>query len=315
MLIFTSWRTGDRSSIFVADDDGSDLHRLTSRYRLRHYQRLRISPDHRRLLFLAVPYGEERGRFFCWERGSDRLTVFEQEEPYPYDLRWLTDDKLLCCREGKYWTADLASAELTDLAFMEGYLAIDVAPDGNRVLLKEGSGIGGSIYVGDLERRRIQEIVRGEEYERSHAIVYPSSWSPDGRAIACVGGCEDEVWLVDADGANPHKVAETDYFWREIRWSPDGNRIAFTRGLDGGGPTAERAAVLVVDLSSGAEAQVLTVRRSERWRWSLDGHSMVYAQSNDDRLSLLRIELQSGRIAKVIGPLAGLKDIDELIVV
>jgi hypothetical protein len=151
------------------------------------------------LLFLAIPHGEERGRLFCWERGSDRLTAYQQEEPYPYDVRWLTDDKLLCCREGMCWTADLESAELIGLDFVEGYLAIDVAPDGNRILLKE-------------------------------------------------------------------------------------------------------------------QAQVLTVRRSERWRWSLDGQSMVYAQSDDDRLSLLRIELQS-KITKVIGPLAELKDVAELIVV
>jgi hypothetical protein len=42
---------------------------------------------------------------------------------------------------------------------------------------------------------------------------------------------------------------------------------------------------------------------------------MVYAQGDDGRLSLVRIELQSGRTTRLIGPLAGLADTGELIVV
>lgn len=314
MLIFNSWHTAGKSNIYTADDDGSHLRCLTSRYNLQRYQRLRISPRHDRLMFYAHSPRQGSGRFFFWELGGDKLKVYEQE-PYPYDMRWLTNDKLLCIKKGKLWIADLENSELADLDFSDYYLVIDIAPDGNRVLLKKSPGIGGSIYVGYIEQRQVQEMIQGEDYEKSHSILYPSSWSPDGQMIACVGGYEDEIWLINADGSNPRKAANSDYFWREFQWSPDSRKISFTRGLDGGGPSAERGAVFVIDLQSGGEKQVLTLRRSETWKWTTDGQSIVYAKGNNDSFSLLRINIQTNSVTELISCAAELKDIDELIVV
>lgn len=313
MLIFNSWHTAGKSNIFTADDDGSHLRCLTSRYNLQRYQRLRISPHRNRLLFYAHPLRQETGRFFFWEFDGDQLKVYAQER-YPYDMRWLANDKLLCIKKGNLWIANLENSELSDLDFSGDYLAMAIAPDGNRLLLKKRPGIGGSIYVGDIAQRQVQEIVRGEDYEKSHAILYPSSWSPDGQTIACIGGHEDEVWLVNADGSNPHKAADTDYFWKEIQWSPDGSKIAFTRGLDGGGPGAERGGIFVQDLQSGEENHVLTLRRAETWRWATDAQSIVHSKGKDDGFALLRINIQTGSINELIGYAAELKDIDELIV-
>jgi Tol biopolymer transport system component len=178
-------------------------------------------------------------------------------------MRWLSDQTLLCLRKEKHWIADLENVSNVSLDFIEDYLMIDVAPDGNRLLLKRGIGIGGGVYVGDLEQRQVQEIVRDKDYDISHLILRPCAWSPDGHTIACVGGYEDQVWLVDADGTNPRKAADGDYFWFEAHWSPDNHHMAVVRSLDGGGPSSELGGVFVVDLDSGEEKLAFKLRRDE----------------------------------------------------
>lgn len=314
MLIFNSWYTEGRSNIYVAENDGSNLHCLTASYNLQRYQRLRISPERSRLLFLAQPPHEEAGRFFVCELESGLLKMYGQE-PHPYDMRWLTQDILLCIKKDQLWTVELETAAAKEVDFGEGFLVMDVAPDGDRLLMTKGQGIGGSTYVGSIERRRVEEIVRGVEYEKSHAIVYPEAWSPNGDSIACVGGYEDEVWVVNADGSDPRKVAATDYFWRTIRWSPDGGMIAFTRSQDAGGPDAERGAVFVSDLASGEERQVLELKRGETWTWGAEGKSLICARGEQGVFSLIRVDIRTLHSSELIDVGAGLKDIAELIVV
>jgi Tol biopolymer transport system component len=57
--------------------------------------------------------------------------------------------------------------------------------------------------------------------------------SPDGSQVAFLKGTKmrQELWLMSANGAAPRKLAgeEGDYFG-SIAWSPDGGRIAYSRG-------------------------------------------------------------------------------------
>jgi Tol biopolymer transport system component len=311
MIVLSSWQASGKADVYAAEDDGSRFRCLTSRHQLQRCQRLRISPDHRHLLFYAVPDGEEIGRFFFWEFATERLTVHEQD-PYPFDIRWLTDSRLLCIRKDKLWTTTLDGLGVSGLDLGGSYLVLDVAPDGNRLLLMKKDG-GRSIYVGTVDQQHVHEIVRGAEYEQSHAICYPSAWSPDGQTIACVGGAEDEVWLVDADGSDPRKVADTDYFWRKIQWSPDGKEIAFTRSLDSGGPSAERGGIFSKNLQSGEEKHILTLGWSENWQWAADGQAIIFARVRNDHYSLFRRDIRTSALTELVGETAALKDIHELI--
>jgi Tol biopolymer transport system component len=315
MLIFNSWHTAGRSDIYTVEDDGSHLHCLTSHYKMQRYQRLGISPRHDLLMFYAHSPRQEAFRFFFWELGTDNLNVYEQE-PYPYDMRWLTNDRLLCTRKEKRWITDLEHPRFTDLDFLDEYLLMmAVAPDGNRLLLKKGPGTGGNIYVGDIGQRQVHEIFHAEDKEANSSILYPSSWSPDGTLIACVGGFEDEIWLINANGSDPRKFASGDFYWMELQWSPDSRQIAYTRSLDGKGPGAELAGVFIKDLQGGEEKQVLQLGRGGVWRWTRDGQGIVYTQGSDDGVSLLSVNIRTGSVTGLIGSAAGIKDIAELVVV
>jgi len=56
--------------------------------------------------------------------------------------------------------------------------------------------------------------------------------SPDGTSVAFIAGkkLREQIWLVDADGTQPRKLAgdEGDLFGA-VAWSPEGKRIAYTR--------------------------------------------------------------------------------------
>jgi dipeptidyl aminopeptidase/acylaminoacyl peptidase len=61
-------------------------------------------------------------------------------------------------------------------------------------------------------------------------------WSTDGRRIAYSGPDSGDpaarrLWIVDADGSNPHQVTAAPGTWEDLdmAWSPDDQYLAFTR--------------------------------------------------------------------------------------
>lgn len=61
------------------------------------------------------------------------------------------------------------------------------------------------------------------------------SWSPDGSQIAFAsdrqGGTQHKIWVMNADGSNPHLIGGTGPV-HSLTWSPDGTRFAYTNGRE-----------------------------------------------------------------------------------
>ena len=70
------------------------------------------------------------------------------------------------------------------------------------------------------------------------------SWSPDGQRIAFQSSRDGnyEIYVMDADGSNPHRLTDHPADDWKPSWSPDGRHIAygdgmrFTRCPDGSNP-------------------------------------------------------------------------------
>ncbi len=313
MLIFNSWYTAGKANIYAAANNGSGLRCLTSRYKLQSYQRLQLSLDRSRLLFWAQPPGEKTGQFFFGELETGRLLV-DKQEPRPVFMHWLTGDQLLCSGKEKHWLTELSNSNTVPLDWAEGYYVQDVAADADRLLLRKGFGIGSNIYVGYIARGEVQEVFHLGDALTDDFILSPLSWSPDGRLIACLGGYEHEYWLINADGSNPHKVADSDYFWHEFQWSPDGGKFAYTRSLDGGGPSSKLGGIFVKSLPDGEEKLVFTVKRGETCRWVSDSQSIIHVNKCEGGISLLQTDVETGASSELISLGQGIKDITELIV-
>ena len=74
------------------------------------------------------------------------------------------------------------------------------------------------------------------------------SWSPDGTRIAFAQGhgTDDQIWVMDANGANAHAIfvpAPSTMLVESPVWSPDGTKIAFTDtwGAGNGAPSGRSA--------------------------------------------------------------------------
>lgn len=296
MFIFITNDKSGRSHIYHVNEDGSGLVCVTSEFAFYHSQCLTLSPNRNRYLFRARPQNEIRMPWFLVERGKPGLRVYGHE-PEPSLIIWLSNTEILCLaprdpdnglsRETS-WKASI-EGESQDIPIELGdHYPVAAQDDGRTLLLGKGHrsefgvlfpGIGGGVYLGDIGTDgtvQFTEVVNPNEYERSHKILRPLCWTPDGSAITCLGGHEDEIWTVEMDGSNPQKVLSGDYFWMSFRWSPNGKKVAFMRSLDGGGPSATRAAMYIMDVGTGTEHEVLVRSRGDGpWGWSSDSQRII----------------------------------------
>ncbi|MBX7101116.1 MAG: hypothetical protein K1X89_25590, partial [Myxococcaceae bacterium] len=109
----------------------------------------------------------------------------------------------------------------------KGYSVGRLSPDGTRVLLTGGMGSTAPDLAALQLDGGLTTILNSTASEGSAA------WSPDGTQLAYhrVSGGMFELWVANADGSGPHRIAGplTDFFVAEPVWSNQG-LIAFSVG-------------------------------------------------------------------------------------
>lgn len=141
---------------------------------------------------------------------------------------------------------------------------------------------------------------------RTAASESDPAWSPDGGRIAfssgfllchandCAGPVSGDIWVMAADGSAPTRVtagAAQDLLDTSPSWSPDGQRLAFVRGL----PGMPGAGIYVV-AANGSDLRRLAARPAVAADWSPDGNSVVYVADTRNRAKqLVVVDVQAGR--------------------
>jgi TolB protein len=148
------------------------------------------------------------------------------------------------------------------------------SPDGTKIAFVSDREDGYQIWVMNADGSNPARIT-----DACGALT--PAWSPDGTRIAFTEFCNDDVYVVDADGTDMVGLATTSDFERFPSWSPDGSTIAYNRfnGSDDDVWAMDADGANQVDLTNDPAVELHP-------DWSPDGTRIVYAKQVADGLDL-----------------------------
>jgi serine/threonine protein kinase len=199
------------------------------------------------------------------------------------------------------------SGEVRQVRLPAPYGAADWFPDGNHLLLTSGADIGGlwKMSTWDFSMRKLWAGLAGDV-----------AVSPDGSQIAVLEDDRRSVWLMGAEGEEPHKILADDAHELEhIAWSPTGQRLAYVRFR--GTFVKPEVTIETCDLAGGARTVVLSDPRLEHndgstgIAWLADGrvtYSLLSPNGSDSDLWAIRADPGTGKRSGDATRIAGWKN-------
>ena len=242
------------SQVHVVGVDGSSLRSIfdgSKEHVIDHSPS--VSPDGARVAYSAYNHVNDDSRYYEIETvaldGSDRRRL-TRKAGYDIATEWLRDGERISFR--RYATRECAH-------YFADFGIYTMKPDGSDVrrILPEDR-------VGRATRESIEE----------HA------WSPDGKQVAVITERllrgEGELFykqtsldVVDADGSNRRRLIDEKALLFGLAWSPDGNRIAFTRIHD------NKASLLTIDRNGAGLSEVVDLPEAGTLIWSPNGTQIM----------------------------------------
>ena len=170
----------------------------------------------------------------------------------------------------------------------------DISPDGTRIAYRRNPEPGSDaadIWVMELDGAHQRNLTNAPELSN-----WAPAWTPDGRITfsSTRGGGGLELWVMDADGGEPARVAPG---WCEYASpSPDGDRFVCASSAAGG--TYDLAIVG----RDGSRMPLTTTPETEFGAaWSPDGEWIAFARDLGERWELRRIRPDGTDESRVFG--------------
>jgi len=186
-------------------------------------------------------------------------------------------------------------------------------PDSNDFIFtfSRGLGSGSEMTLARREGRNFQQL-----YIDQFNYVSFAHYSPDGSQIAFIKIPDSqtpftvgELWVMDADGSNPRKLADVDAgHGYAANWSADGEWIAFVKRENPEDESANQSSdslisnIHLVSVQSGELTQITHFIDGyvETPHWSPDGNTLAFNVVVDGRIEVQIADITSGEIRSLI---------------
>ena len=187
--------------------------------------------------------------------------------------------------------AGRATGPARELTIGNNYVSfIGPSPDGNAVAYGASRGGNSFIWRVDAPAPPLQLT-----HEPGFSDTNPA-WSPDGRQIGFgrqpTGGAIGDftLWIMNADGTNPHRVVDLNGGGNAPVWMPDGKSLLISRGKD----------VVRLDLASGRLVPIPGSNGSTLFIVDPSGQWVASQASRDFMMALEVVPISGGTPRKVV---------------
>jgi TolB protein len=257
-IVFTCqlFRVQSMDQICIMNADGSGVRRLTTENNRRHYYGS-LAPDGQSIVYTSY---REPNVYEIYslalqeahaEQLTDRIGVLTAPEISP-------DGSSIVMARGDPNTGNVQIMILDrdggNAANLPQIIGWDPtwSPDGRQILFASLAGGSVQLFVVDRDGRGRRQV------SNLPAIRGRSDWSADGGFIVTYSGpaWNREVYMMNADGSNPHQLTPSGGNSQGPSISPDGKWVAFTAYFDNYGD--DHGCEIYVIRTNGADLRRLT---------------------------------------------------------
>ena len=232
LIAFTSGRNGDFGEIYVMEDDGSNVVRLTNHSAWDDHPTW--SPSGGRIAFSS---GAE---IYTMDADGSNVVQLTNHSATDWFPAWSPDGDRIAFTSwrdgnGEIYVMDADGStvvRLTNHSAEYEYREPAWSPDGGRIAFQSydpGNDGNDEIFVMDADGSNIVQLTNHS------ANDWMPAWSPDGGRIAFVSdrGGNYDIYIMGVDGSNVVQLTNHSAVDWEPDWSPDGDRIAFSSYRNG----------------------------------------------------------------------------------
>lgn len=298
-IVFQSDRLNNNNEIYVMDDDGSNIVRLTNN----STDDLTPvwSPDGEKIAFQSVRDGNSEIYVMNTDGSNQKnITHYLGEDMHP---KWSADSKKLIFSSIRgYWNfVDIYEINIdgSGLNRITTDVSIDTyaewSHDGSKIITRRIiSGYPNSeIFLLDADGSNSKNITMDSAFDG-----WPS-WHPSGKKIVYASEGDNgiaNIYEINIDGENRKSFFTKPGSWTKPIWSHAGNKLVFTRSIDG------YVDIYTMNANNGSdydEPVKITNMQDKYPNVSADGSQVIFQSNRSGNWQIYLLNIETRKITRI----------------